>query len=73
MLLSTLGAILLRNLWRGKGAIATGQWRVRPETLATRANMPWRSKNRAGKGTIRTGHDLILPHSWTNLEIQKYY
>ena len=43
MLLGTLGASLLGNLLKGKGAIATSQW--------------WCTV-KAGKDTIRTGQDF---------------
>ena len=73
MLLGTLGASLLRNLWTGKGTTAASQWRKRLETLAARANMPGQGKSRAGESTIRAGQDLIPSHPLTNFEIQKYY
>ena len=61
MLLGTLVASLLRNILAGKGI------------------------NRAGEGIVRAGYEnkkgrkkqqngfLMLPHSLTNFEIQKYY
>ena len=73
MLLDTLGASFLRNLWTGKGATAASQWCKQLETLAGWANMPGQSKSRAGEGTIRAGQDLIPPHPLTNFEMQKYY
>ena len=50
MLLGTLGASLLGNLFTGKGVIATSQGRE--------ANMPGQATIRAGKGTIRAGQDF---------------
>ena len=47
MLLGTLGASLLGNLFAGKGAIVTSQKRE--------ANMFGRGTIRAGEGTVRAG------------------
>ena len=67
MLLCTLGASLLGNLWTGKGIVRAG------------ANHPLSSslKNKKGKGIVRAGTGkkmefLMLPHPLTTFEIQKY-
>ena len=61
MLLGTLGASLLRNLFKAK--------------VVKQSKLPGRGVMRAGEGTTRTGQpkSLMMSHPLTNFEIHKYY
>ena len=72
MLLGTLGVSLLGNMLAGREAIATNQGR-RTNRAGYGSKVLWTK----GEGWLELVIDLkkflILPHSLTNFEVQKYY
>ena len=74
MLLDTLGASLLWNIWAGKGAIATGQGRGinRAGEWAIAKSISKKTKSkRQDQGVVK--EFIMLPHRLTSFETQKCY